>query len=386
VKPQVSLFLDAMRFAAAFVVFLHHFTATSLETVLPHIPWGNEAVLLFFVMSGFVIAFVVDTKERDFRQYSLARLGRLYSVVVPALLLTVVLDGIGRAAAPALYGSAPNDHIWLRVLINLVFLQQSWNLTVIPLSNGPFWSLAFELWYYVIFGAWMLLAGRPRAVVVTLACLLAGPRILAMFPVWLTGVAAYRIHRSWSPSRTGGTIAFVLAAAGLVAIVLLGNPLAGVEPKFRELFPDSRVHVGPMQLFLGDTANLAAHLLFGSLFAVLILTVSAVWRGNAPRGRVAGAIRYLAGSTFSVYLFHVPLLFAAIAVFQPDKRSVLELITLGAGVLASCVALSYVGERQLLRYRSAIDFLLTHLEAWTRRRMAGLGWTGHRLRKTKAPI
>ena len=126
--------------------------------------------------------------------------------------------------------------------------------------------------------------------------------------------------------------------------------------------------------------------MFGSLFAVLILTVGVVWQGSAPRGKVARAVRYLAGSTFSVYLFHVPLLFAAMAIFQPDRRSLLELITLGAGVLASCVALAYVGERRLLRYRLAIDLLLTRLEAWTRRRIAGLRWTSGRLRKTKAPI
>jgi peptidoglycan/LPS O-acetylase OafA/YrhL len=357
-KPQLSLFLDIMRFAAAFVVFLHHLTSRPLNSVFPWVPWGHEAVLLFFVMSGFVIAFVIDTKERDVRHYSVARLGRLYSVVLPALLLTVVADYFGRAAAPDLYASAPYDHAFLRVLVNLVFLQQSWNLTVIPLSNGPFWSLAYEFWYYVIFGASMLLTGNRRVAVVGLACLLAGPRILALFPVWLTGVVAYRLSRSWLPSQAVARLVFSLAAAALVAIVIAGNPLVSLGHEFRKAFPDDRLQVGPLRLFLGDTGDLCGDLLFGALFALLIVTVSGTVSESMTRGRAAATARYLAGSTFSLYLFHAPLLFVSAALFHVDKDSAVELAVLAFSVLACCFALAYISERQLPRYRAAVLWLL----------------------------
>ena len=182
--PTTSIFLDLMRFSAAIVVLLHHLTATEINSVLPRVPIGHEAVTVFFVMSGFVIAYVLHSRENSIELYTAARLGRLYSVVLPALALTWVLDGWGRAVSPELYAGTPHDHALLRLLVNLLFLQQNWNLTVMPLSNGPFWSLGFEFWYYVIFGGWVLLRGRARVAVVSLACLAAGPRILAAFPVW----------------------------------------------------------------------------------------------------------------------------------------------------------------------------------------------------------
>ena len=56
---------------------------------------GNDAVMVFFVLSGFVIAYVADKKERTPRDYFVSRFARLYSVVVPALLLTAIADFLG---------------------------------------------------------------------------------------------------------------------------------------------------------------------------------------------------------------------------------------------------------------------------------------------------
>ena len=60
-----SLYLDCLRFAAAMVVFLSH---AASQKISGGIFWqlkeyDQTAVMIFFVMSGFVIAFV--TKERE---------------------------------------------------------------------------------------------------------------------------------------------------------------------------------------------------------------------------------------------------------------------------------------------------------------------------------
>src|SRR5438045_2563532 len=112
------MFLDLMRFSAAVVVLLHHLTSAQINSVLPRVTIGHEAVIVFFVMSGFVIAYVVHGRERSIEHYAAARLGRLYSVVLPALVLTFTLDRIGRAASPALYAHSPDDHPLLRLAIN----------------------------------------------------------------------------------------------------------------------------------------------------------------------------------------------------------------------------------------------------------------------------
>ena len=364
--PATSIFLDMMRFTAAFVVLLHHLTSPEINGVLPHIPYGHEAVVVFFVMSGFVIAFVLKGRESSAEQYAAARLGRLYSVVVPALCLTFVLDGWGRAASPQLYSGIPADHPLLRLLINALFLQQNWNLTVMPLSNGPFWSLGYEFWYYIIFGGWVLLRGRARLAVVSLACLAAGPRILAAFPVWLLGALGFRIGLAWQPPRRLASGLFILSSVAFLAILVFGNPFLPLREALRGGLQDGYFNLGIARIFAGDIPRFPEDMLLGTAFAVMIMTVSAAWGKRRIPQRGVSLIRYLAGSTFSVYLFHAPLLYFLVAVIHVDKHAAVELMLVGALVLASCILLAYVSERQVARYRRAFLKLFARLSSIAR--------------------
>ena len=95
-----SVYLDFVRFGAAFIVLLSHLREFYAGPV--HIPqWGHEAVIIFFVLSGYVIAFVADTKESTLRDYTISRLARVYSVVLPAVVLTGLLDFVGSRLDPA---------------------------------------------------------------------------------------------------------------------------------------------------------------------------------------------------------------------------------------------------------------------------------------------
>src|SRR5579864_6899404 len=83
-----SLYLDLVRVSAALVVLYSHTNARLLTTrVLPGELLGHSAVVVFFVLSGFVIAYITDTKEKTPADYAASRLARIYSVAVPALLL-----------------------------------------------------------------------------------------------------------------------------------------------------------------------------------------------------------------------------------------------------------------------------------------------------------
>src|SRR3984957_15539354 len=84
--PDESLYLDLVRAAASFFVVLDH--APTLFD-MPGTPrWGHQAVVVFFVLSGYVISHVSDTKEPTGRAFVVARLARLWSVLVPAMVLT----------------------------------------------------------------------------------------------------------------------------------------------------------------------------------------------------------------------------------------------------------------------------------------------------------
>src|SRR5688500_18002200 len=100
-----SLYLDLVRFAAAVLVFLHHWVYTRISGT-SHTAiggFGEDAVMIFFVLSGYVISYVALEQKNSARDYAVNRLARLYSVVIPALVLTVVFDTLGRAIEPSLY-------------------------------------------------------------------------------------------------------------------------------------------------------------------------------------------------------------------------------------------------------------------------------------------
>jgi len=53
---------------------------------------GAPAVSVFFVLSGYVIAHVLSTREKTPLEFTASRFARLYSVLLPALAITAVCD------------------------------------------------------------------------------------------------------------------------------------------------------------------------------------------------------------------------------------------------------------------------------------------------------
>jgi peptidoglycan/LPS O-acetylase OafA/YrhL len=286
----LSLYLDALRFGAAFTVFVSHWAAGRYSGgyFWRLMPYGRTAVLVFFVLSGFVIAWVTETRERTFEEYALSRFARLYSVMIPAFVVTAVLDHIGIAIDPGLYGPelrlSPVQYL-LGYALSAVFLGESWNLAVLPGGNIPFWSLNYEAWYYVLFGVALFLRGRHRAVAVAAGALLAGPRILLLLPVWLMGLSAWR-WRATISARHGPWLALT-AVAAFVGLEALGG---------QELFHQTATAWLPFNYSAYDY-------IVGALVAVFIVALA-----NMPvplLGKwLERPIRSLAGTSFGLYLFH----------------------------------------------------------------------------------
>ena len=155
---------------------------------------GQDFVIIFFVLSGFVIAWSIDQKKGyQFRQYLFDRLTRLWSVVLPALILGLLLDHIGKSIHPQTYRSIfSEDQLKLKVLLSSLFLHESWFFSIRPGSNGPLWSLSYEFFYYMIFGTIALLPTlKSKIIAGVFFCTIAGPKILILFPCWLAGCLSY---------------------------------------------------------------------------------------------------------------------------------------------------------------------------------------------------
>ncbi|ATC65121.1 hypothetical protein CMV30_14810 [Nibricoccus aquaticus] len=306
-KPSMtratSLFLDVLRLAAALVVFFAHTTNYWNPAMMgPMQVWAHDAVIVFFVLSGYVIAHTTRDGARDARQYTVARLSRLYSVVAPALVLTCFLWLAGRGLEAEFYAGYERAYPWVRFAASSVFLNEVWMLELSPPTNTPFWSLGYEAWYYLFFGvALYVKSKRARWGWLIVGALLAGPNVLMLLPVWLVGVAAY----NW---RDRGSLLRGWAMSGLVGAV------AATWAVLRYL-PDWPGTAGEHPWYFAGAA--VSDLIGGLGWAAIIWFFNRAFVGVNVITVVYRPVRWLAGHTFSLYLYHAPLVILASAMFPP---------------------------------------------------------------------
>lgn len=343
-RRELSIYLDLLRVAAAMLVFLSHLSWTKLSggAFWQLQAYGHDGVIVFFVLSGFVIQYVTTHKETQLYDYSIARLARLYSVVLPALLLTLLCDSLGQAIKPEIYAQEFQTQPWLRLTASALFLSQSWGWDLTTLSNTAFWSLPYEFWYYQIFAAALFLRGRQRIFWVVFGCLAAGPSILVYLPIWLFGAAAFRASEC-KPLREGS--AWLLFATSLAGIggLLAYEGLAGISRANTAYLPP---FFSPVDFALG--ALLAVH-----LYAAAFIRL--------PLHGLGTAMTFSAGFTFALYLFHMPLLHLAATIVPSDWPISLRGLSLTSFTLLTVFLLGWVSERRKANYAAAAAWLLARL-------------------------
>ena len=288
----LSVYLDSVRFGAALVVLLSH----AWEAFVPShpLPWpGHHAVIVFFVLSGFVVAHVASTKEKTLSSFALYRSVRILTVTVPALLISLAV-----ALFMGVHWLAASEH----VAINFLFLGQSWSLDIMPDANQPFWSLCYEVWYYCIFAGALF----PRSVALKAAwisglCLLAGPKILLLMPCWLCGVFLYWNREKLRLTQTGALVMFF----GSVAIYLLFywfNVSVHIREFLKAVFPHFIAEITSSNQFAGDF--LLSLVVSGNFLSVYSMN-DKVLNWASRHSKFIGAC---AGYTLSLYLFHQPVI------------------------------------------------------------------------------
>jgi peptidoglycan/LPS O-acetylase OafA/YrhL len=293
----LSVYLDLIRFAAALVVVLYH----AWDFMFPghHLNWpGPEAVIVFFVLSGFVVAYVTDGRDLTFTSYTLNRLSRLWSVALPALGFGLVLADFVRGSA---FAAAPGTgHAFLHTVANALFLAQCWSLDSIPPLNAPFWSLSYEFWFYAVFGAAVYMTGMVRGVAIVLLAAVAGPKIILLLPCWLLGVFLYRYLGLWKLTERGALILWVGSAGA--ALLLFKS---GMRYTLNEALT---VHWPDMASLLQGSGYLLTDYPMAAFVAANFYATAYLGRISRPLIVLAGPIRTCASYTLTIYLFHMPLL------------------------------------------------------------------------------
>ncbi len=347
----VSIWLDVLRVFATLLVVLSHlayprFTGTSYGFLRD---WnvGSDAVIVFFVMSGCVIAYAAD-RDGTAARFAFNRVTRLMSVMIPALILTLAFDRFGARLDADAY---PNGFyqplpIWEFLLRGLSFSNEWQAFDRVRLgSNGPLWSLSYEAAYYAIFGIALFTKGVARIVAICAVCLIAGFNVLLLMPAWILGVVLWRWLRTSRAAKINRAAGWLLAFGGPGAYLVcqfLGVP---------EALSSTTAHwlgVTDARLVLGFSDEFLWNFVIGLCTVAHVAGVAVL---NPQKLWGTGAIRWMAGATFSIYVTHYPALHLLDATL-PNMVGRDALLLIGSLMIG--VGFAHYFERPVKQFREGV--------------------------------
>src|ERR1700688_838532 len=247
---------------------------------------GLESVLLFFVLSGFLVGGMSLSRaihgKFDPWKYFIDRFTRIYTPFAPVLLLTI---GV------CIWCNIPFS--WSEAAINLLSLQ---GVLGEPFSgNTSLWSLSYEIWFYISCGGLLALMQRPFGrftwiyiLLLTASVIVFSQLMVAYLCAWIIGLCSYflRTRHQWVLWLGG----LVIAAVGLVLMQLTSTSTeVNLEP-FRWL--DRSFVIIVFSVGLG----------------LLVAACAQVDPASTGMKRVSGIAGTLAAFSYTLYLVHIPII------------------------------------------------------------------------------
>jgi len=332
--------LDGLRGLAATIVLLHHWLLIARPLLEGSLSWaiisqspvklltaGNEAVLVFFVLSGLVVVLPVFRPGFSWMGFLSARIVRLYGPVIAALALSALLIFLvprDRSSMPPgswMAETHADTVTWQAFLSQASLVPRQYSL------NNPLWSLHWELLYSILLPFATALALLVRrwaltAVIVCCALSLIGRVFeqseLLYFPIFLMGtIMAARMPDLLAWVERPRARWFMPVFATLSVLMLIASWLARpIAPSGSEL----------------------SHVLWALAApgAAGIVVVSLAW-APAIRFFSTRVLQWLGKISFSLYLVHVPVLATLAFALGSDQWPLIGLIGIPLSILVAWV-------------------------------------------------
>jgi len=250
--------------------------------------WGWAGVIVFFVLSGFLITsnlLATRDKPRYFHNFHGRRALRIWPVYV--LVLAVVYLNAPWFIGPSVW-QAIKTAPWL---VYLFCLQNLFHIALPP-AISPTWALAIEEQYYFVWAPLVRFLRRPWMLAAVLACALAvSPLLRHLHPHWLTATNTL-IHLdgiAW-----GSLLAIALHTLPLSRRAWLRMGLGGLV-----------VGIAAAATVAGGTSLLDSALAVGFAGAALALIVSAGARNPVSRALRSGPLAYYGRISYGLYMTHI---------------------------------------------------------------------------------
>jgi len=229
-KKHVALAEAGRGFAAFYVLIFHIIKFTELRETLPKETiqyyvvytlgsYGHEAVLFFFLLSGFSIHYSsldrsLNTSKGLINYYYL-RFRRIYPIYLLAIVLTLSLLFLGYYLFPSPFEKEIKELTVPVTFYNLIFLADRFYIEgiisrTIPI-NGPLWSLSYEVVYYFVYPLYWMLNKRYGQILTLAVCIVISivsisysnmfghthfTNVLSLYVVWGFGATVAQVYRT----------------------------------------------------------------------------------------------------------------------------------------------------------------------------------------------
>lgn len=326
-NKTISIVFDFLRSLAALCVVYHHYNSISElpYRVFPDI--GQEAVMVFFVLSGYIMAWVVEQRDKSFLDFFIKRLSRIYSVLLPSLILAIIAYSITQLLDPTTfskYGSL--SELGTKIFLTITFTNYNSIIHGVSLAAMPVWSLTYEFWYYIIFAIASFLPSHPFKyfAIAIIFCFL-GPEPLLFLPIWWLGVLLYKNLRKFHFKPSVNLLIFLLSLFILIGLNLSGIKDALTLPSIWGI-PLNRAFFHSQYFIYFYLIGLCISLNLFSLISWLNTVKLTVGT------KIEKSIQHVAQTSFVIYLLHTALMLLMKAILR-DNAFLYLIPTLTAGLL-----------------------------------------------------
>jgi peptidoglycan/LPS O-acetylase OafA/YrhL len=306
--PQKSNFLNFIRWLSALFVVCGHTVMIDEYAFGPRDfafykivgSQAHQAVVVFFVLSGFVISHAVDglnqkqnlSVNQKMNKYFIDRFTRIYLVLIPVILLTILVDILGSRANLDLFldnSIIPFNNYIFRIAANVLSLQGTYGYRVQLGSNPALWSIGYEFSYYIFF---IILAIRPldkkSILLIILFALVKGNEIMLYSLIWLSGVVAYKIY-----TRLKNSVNCYLVFGYFFVFLFL----------YYKIYPNVFLDKTDQNPFLSDF-----------MFGLLLMPFLVFDFSFASKSIFSKINTFLADFSYSLYALHLPIIYLLYAI------------------------------------------------------------------------
>ncbi|MDI3320093.1 acyltransferase [Pinibacter sp. MAH-24] len=355
--------LNPLRFFAALLVLMHHSEAIKYKNGLPNLEWlglfknGNNAVTFFFVLSGFLITYLLlkesfKTETISIKTFYIKRMLRIWPlyfllVLIGAILLPFAFHVL-KVDYTMPYTFGQTWFYFLFFLPGLVTFFFGHHLL------EPLWSIGVEEVFYLIWAP--LFKGLKHRILIVLLSVIA-------IKILLTLLSMYAIHSElfayvvsifqFESMAIGGLGAYFLFYHGekLQRLALFKKPVQAVVYFTLAMYLIFHANIDNAIWNIVFKTPVVSALFINFLFLHLILDVSSVDSGILKiKSRLLSTFGEI---SYGIYMYHMLVIFALILFLKKylvQINPVLSNIVFYIVVIPAVLLVSYLSKKYFENY------------------------------------